>query len=71
MGIMGSVLLAAAMAAPGPAEATVPLSVVTGRLLVVPVRLDDAGPFEFLLDTGTNTTIVDSSLAERLGLAHA
>ena len=67
--ILGSALLAAVVATPGPADATVPLSFVTGRLLVVPVRLDGAGPFEFLLDTGTSATIVDSSLVDRLGLA--
>jgi predicted aspartyl protease len=68
MGIVGSALLAAVVAAAGPADTIVPLSVVSGRLLVVPVRLDDTGPFEFLLDTGADATVVDASLAPRLGL---
>lgn len=43
MGILESALLAAVMAAAGPADATVPLSVVSGRLMAAPVRLDDTG----------------------------
>jgi predicted aspartyl protease len=38
------------------------------RLVVVPVLVDGAGPFDFLLDTGTNTTLVTPKLAARLRL---
>lgn len=42
---------------------------LTGRhFVVVPVRLDGQGPFEFLLDTGTDTTIIAPEVAARLGL---
>src|SRR4051812_15706305 len=39
-----------------------------GRLLVVPVGIANAGVYPFLLDTGTDTTVIDSSLADELGL---
>ena len=37
-------------------------------LIVVPVKVNGLGPFDFLLDTGNDTTTIDSSLAGRLGL---
>jgi predicted aspartyl protease len=40
-----------------------------GRLVVVPVGLGNAGVYSFLLDTGTDTSVIDSSLAAELGLA--
>jgi predicted aspartyl protease len=39
-----------------------------GYGVVVPVRIQGLGPFEFLLDTGTDVTVVRSDLARRLGL---
>jgi len=39
-----------------------------GSLVVVPVRIGNAGVYSFLLDTGTDTTVVDSGLAAELGL---
>jgi len=36
--------------------------------IVVPVKVNGAGPFEFLLDTGTTTTIIDAKLAAQLKL---
>jgi predicted aspartyl protease len=40
---------------------------VRDYLIVVPVLLNGEGPFEFLLDTGANTTLIDAGLAARLG----
>ena len=40
-------------------------------LVVVPVTINGAGPFDFILDTGTTTTIVDSRLAADLRLQAA
>ncbi|HKF56788.1 MAG TPA: retropepsin-like aspartic protease [Blastocatellia bacterium] len=40
-------------------------------LVVVPVTINGAGPFDFILDTGTTTTIVDSKLAADLRLQAA
>ena len=37
-------------------------------LIVVPVFVNGEGPFDFLLDTGANTTLIDAGLAARLGL---
>lgn len=50
------------------AEGGVRLRLLAGRLLVVPVYLNGEGPFDFLLDTGTNSTVVTPALAARLGL---
>lgn len=50
------------------AEDTVRLRLLGGRLPVVPVRIDDQGPFDFLLDTGTNSTLLTPELAARLRL---
>jgi hypothetical protein len=36
--------------------------------IVLPVLIDHAGPYDFLLDTGTDTTIVGPSLADELHL---
>jgi len=44
------------------------LRLLGGRLPVVSVYLDGRGPFDFLLDTGTNSTIVTPDLAAALGL---
>jgi hypothetical protein len=40
-------------------------------LVVVPVTINGAGPFDFILDTGTTTTILDSRLAADLRLQAA
>src|SRR5215212_11871208 len=50
------------------AEGVVRLRLLGGRLPVVPVYLEGRGPFDFLLDTGTNSTIVTPEVAARLGL---
>jgi predicted aspartyl protease len=50
------------------AEGGVRLRLLAGRLSVVPVYLNGEGPFDFLLDTGTNSTVVTPALALRLGL---
>jgi hypothetical protein len=41
---------------------------VRDALIIVPVTANDEGPLYFLLDTGAQTTIVDSGLAKRLAL---
>ena len=37
--------------------------------MVVSVSINDRGPFDFLVDTGTNTTLIDPELATELGIA--
>jgi predicted aspartyl protease len=39
-----------------------------GYGVVVPVRIQGFGPFDFLLDTGTDVTVVRDDVARRLGL---
>src|ERR1044071_3837047 len=53
------------------AEGSVGLRLLGGRLPVVPVYLEGQGPFDFVLDTGTNSTIVTPEVAARLGLRPA
>jgi len=53
------------------AEGALEMRLLGGRLPVVPVYLEGQGPFDFLLDTGTNSTIVTPELAARLGLRPA
>jgi len=36
--------------------------------MIVSVSVNDRGPFDFLVDTGTNTTLIDPELATELGL---
>lgn len=50
------------------ARSPVGFRLVRNALVVVPVLINDAGPFEFLLDTGTNTTIITPELAGRLNI---
>lgn len=50
------------------ADSSVKLRTVAGGYLLVPVTLNGAGPFEFLLDTGTTTTMIEPALARRLEL---
>jgi hypothetical protein len=40
-------------------------------IIVVPVTINGAGPFDFMLDTGTTNTLIDRKLAEELHLPPA
>jgi hypothetical protein len=46
----------------------VPFRVVENTLIVLPVRVNGAGPFDFALDTGSGDSAIDRKLAEQLGL---
>lgn len=61
-----SVLLAAAGRAAEPED--VVLSLRASGAVRVPVEVNGAGPFSFLLDTGSSHTVVSSELVRRLGL---
>src|ERR1700691_2189811 len=41
---------------------------VQGALIIIPVRINHRGPFDFMMDTGSQVTVVDPSLASELGL---
>jgi len=49
--------------------ASVPLRLVNRYQIVLPVFINHSGPYDFLLDTGTDTTIVGLSLAAELHLS--
>lgn len=42
--------------------------IVAGALLVIPVRINDSGPFDFMVDTGSQLNIIDPALAAELGV---
>lgn len=46
----------------------IPVRAIGHGLLVAPVSLNGQGPFDFVIDTGTNTTLIDPALAARLAL---
>jgi hypothetical protein len=46
----------------------VPLQQTSAGLLVVPVTLNASGTYPFLLDTGSETTLIDPTLADDAGL---
>jgi Aspartyl protease len=48
--------------------ASVPLRLVTGYQMIVPVSVNHSGPYQFLLDTGLQITMIDQSLAVQLHL---
>jgi predicted aspartyl protease len=54
---------------PGNVE-SVPLHYVNSYQMVVAVSVNDSGPYDFLLDTGTQFTMVDPSLAAELHLSN-
>jgi predicted aspartyl protease len=42
---------------------------VQRALIVIPVKINHAGPFDFMVDTGSQLTVVDPSLASELNLS--
>jgi hypothetical protein len=42
--------------------------VVAGALLVIPVKINQAGPFDFMVDTGSQLNVIDPALAAQLDL---
>lgn len=55
------------------AYVTVPLGVTrarNGAFLTTAVCIGDRGPFNFLVDTGAPTSVIDGSLAQQLGGVH-
>jgi Aspartyl protease len=48
--------------------ASVTPRIVQRALLVIPVMIDESGPFDFMVDTGSQVTVIDPSLALELKL---
>jgi hypothetical protein len=42
--------------------------IVAGALLVIPVKINQTGPFEFMIDTGSQLNVIDPALAAQLNL---
>jgi hypothetical protein len=42
--------------------------IVAGALLVLPVKINSTGPFDFMVDTGSQLNVIDPALAHSLGL---
>lgn len=62
--IVASSLNPAAASAP----AALPFSLTAEGQVLVPVMVNDAGPYQFILDTGANRSVVSDALADRLAL---
>src|SRR5437868_6103166 len=45
------------------AETTAQFRLAHRFAVIVPITIDDNGPYEFLLDTGTNTSMISKELA--------
>jgi hypothetical protein len=65
--ILATLPLHAERRCPGSVSSVTP-RLVRGTLIVVPVKVNQAGPFDFIVDTGAQITMVDPSLAGQLGL---
>jgi predicted aspartyl protease len=63
------ILLLAAVCPRSSAQAPVHFQLAHDALIIIPVSANDEGPVYFLLDTGADTTIVDTALAKKLSLA--
>jgi predicted aspartyl protease len=50
------------------APTTLAVRTLRGYLMIVNVSINDHGPFDFLVDTGSNTTLIDPALATELSL---
>jgi predicted aspartyl protease len=57
-----------ALAAPVITAVTVTFKIANDYLIVVPVTINGSGPYDFVLDTGSNNTMLDQKLAEELAL---
>src|SRR4051794_17860572 len=42
--------------------------IVAGALLVIPVKINNAGPFDFMVDTGSQLNVIDPALAAQISL---
>ena len=66
LALTASPVLARSLTDPQQTEKTTPLGYV--RRLTVQVRINDLGPYPFLVDTGANASVISGELAALLGL---
>jgi predicted aspartyl protease len=50
------------------AESTIRFREINGCLIIVPLTIDGKGPFDFIIDTGSDDTAIDSDLVKELGV---
>jgi predicted aspartyl protease len=50
------------------AATTTQFKLINGYVIVIPVTVNGAGPYEFMLDTGSNTTLIHTEFARALRL---
>lgn len=62
-------LLAARVSFADAPQPRVPFHFVRGFAVVVPVSVNGHGPYDFMLDTGTTITTIDTALASELAIA--
>src|SRR5277367_6013186 len=60
-------LIGAEPRCPGDTGSVTP-RLVQHALIVIPVRINQSGPFDFMVDTGSQVTVIDPSLAAELDL---
>jgi len=48
--------------------ASLTLRLVQGALIIVPIKINHSGPYEFVVDTGAQVTTIEPSLAAELGV---
>src|SRR5262249_36673767 len=53
---------------PAVASSPVRFKQLQGHLIIVPVSVNGVGPFDFILDTGASTTVIDREIAKQLYL---
>ena len=51
------------------AKTVTKLNAIDGGFLIVPVSINEAGPYSFILDTGSNRTLIRNDLLETLGIS--
>ncbi|MFM7029188.1 MAG: retroviral-like aspartic protease family protein [Chakrabartia sp.] len=66
--IMAGPAAAQAIADPPPVQSTVAAGDDGATRMTVPVYVNDQGPFQFVIDTGADRTVISRELANRLGL---
>jgi hypothetical protein len=66
--LAAAMLVLVSVANAGASPSWVPLAIDSAGTIVVHVRINDSGPFPFLLDTGASHSVVSETLIERLRL---
>jgi predicted aspartyl protease len=67
--ILALILCSSALAAtPADNSYALPVRTLHDYLMVISLNINDSGPYDFLVDTGTTTTLIEPELAQELAL---